>query len=949
MFIAERRCATYVRALMIELTLLGLQTVRASDGREFGSLAAQPKRFALLAYLAIAGGGGYHRRDALTAIFWPELDQFAARRALRNTLYHLRETIGDGVLITRGDDAIAIDPESLTCDVTKLSAAVTEGRFDEAVDHYRGELLAGVHFPNAGEGFEEWLSRERARTIGLVLRALHALAERDEAAGNISTAVRWAQRACALVPDDESWLRRSMSLLDAGDDRGSALRVYESYERRLAAEFNSKPTAESAALAARIRGGERRLRVREVQAPPPAAPPDAPPDVPPSAPTPENSHAPSSDAAPLPVLPRRSTRVVRWALALGAASILAALAGRGLWSRTHSPVAQRTRVLVNGFENRTGDPRFEMLGRMAEDWLAQGLLRTQLVDVVDSRAAFVQGHAVNGEAIDPLTTARRTGASLLVSGDFYRTGDTVLFQAEVVDVPTGRIVRAIGPIAASLSAPVAGIDQLRSRMMTALASQLNENGPGRLDAGASAEIPPFEVYQEYVEGRDAYWHGDGTHALVLLLDAARKDPSFTPAAIAAAAVASNYGRCALVDSIARTLSALQSTLGRVDRLSIQIGVARCHGHNGEMLRLTLERAELAPRTSGLRVSAAAAALYANHPQQALQLLKSIHPETELSWSTDSSHFDYWSGVTEALHLLGRHSEELSRATAMPNVAPLTRSWLRARALAALGRPAQLLPLIDTALTQQTETSNDLGLAPFTAGRPPYAATPAWVAVWVARELSVHGDTSTSRQVAARALAWYRARPADERATTEERLVAAWSLELMGSYPEAEHVAHTLADEDSTNIDYQGELAGLAAERGDTARTDSIDDWLSRQHGDAIAWTANFYRARDAALLGHAAQAITVVAPDDRRGRMAILFTQRAGLRTPGWKSRLRIAARSKKLRIASAHGRLGQGLHALAHGVHILERSHFHTARFRPRKFRRDAQRLIHVIRPRSG
>ena len=157
-------------------------------------------------------------------------------------------------------------------------------------------------------------------------------------------------------------------------------------------------------------------------------------------------------------------------------------------------------MLVNEFENRTGDPRFEMLGRMAEDWLSQGLLRTQLVDVVDSRAAFVQRHAANGEVIDPLTSRHRTGASFSVTGDFYRTGDTILFQAEVVDVPTRRIVRVVGPIGASLSAPVAGIDDLRSRVMTALASQLNENGPGRLDAGAGAEIPPFEVYQEYVEG-----------------------------------------------------------------------------------------------------------------------------------------------------------------------------------------------------------------------------------------------------------------------------------------------------------------------------------------------------------------------------------------------------------------------------------------------------------------
>jgi len=166
---------------MIELTLLGLQTVRDSNGRELGSLAAQPKRFALLAYLAVSGSRGFHRRDSLAAMFWPDLDQFAARRALRNTLYHLREVLGDGALIAQGDDALAIDPSGLTCDVTRLAAAVSEGRFEEAVNLYHGELLAGVHFANAGEAFEEWLSRERTRVIALVTQRyqLEAVAARQ--------------------------------------------------------------------------------------------------------------------------------------------------------------------------------------------------------------------------------------------------------------------------------------------------------------------------------------------------------------------------------------------------------------------------------------------------------------------------------------------------------------------------------------------------------------------------------------------------------------------------------------------------------------------------------------------------------------------------------------------------------------------------------------------------
>ena len=222
---------------MIELSLLGPHAVRDADGRELESLPSQPKRFAVLAYLAIASGRGYHQRDSLAAMFWPEMDQFAARRALRNTLYHLREALGDGVIVARGDEAVAIDPARLTCDVTGLREAVAAGRYEEAVDLTRGELLAGMHVPNAGEAFEEWLSRERREVAALVMRAIGELVEREERAGNRPAAARWAERACGLAPGDEGWLRRAMTLLDLSGDTGGALRLYESAARRLASEF----------------------------------------------------------------------------------------------------------------------------------------------------------------------------------------------------------------------------------------------------------------------------------------------------------------------------------------------------------------------------------------------------------------------------------------------------------------------------------------------------------------------------------------------------------------------------------------------------------------------------------------------------------------------------------------------------------------------------------------
>ncbi len=784
---------------MIELGLLGPHALKDTAGRELSSLLAQPKRFALLAYLAIEGGAGYVRRDTLAAMFWPELDQFAARRALRNTLYHLREALGEGVIVTCGDDGVTIDPARLTCDVTRLRADVRAERYEAAVAGFGGELLAGLHFANAGEAFEEWLSAERRRVTELVMRAVGSLIEREERAGNLALAARWAQRARALAPGDESWLQ-----------------LHATLARRLTSALDAQPMARPA-------------------------------------PAPSGVALAVTAAPPAPPAVRSRRRTLVWALGVTAVLVAAALARAASASYRHATTSTAPkRVLVQVFDNRTGDSALGALGRMAQDWLTQGILRTHLVDVVDPRAVLQQSRAA-GSAVDPLTLAQRTGSALIVSGSYYREADTVFLDASITDARNGRIARVVGPVAASARTPLAGLDALRSRVMTALATLVDAHSAPAFEL--SAEVPPYDAYQAYVEGNDAAWHGDGPRAEALFLQSAHRDPVFAAAGIAAAAVAANANQCATVDSIDQSFTTRHLELDRVDRLSLAIGVAKCHGRNDEMLRLALERADLAPRTSSFQLNAAAAAFWANRPARALDLLERLDPETDLGWSTDTTHFDYWSGVTEALHLLGRHDEELAAAERVPNAAPLTRIWLRGRALAALSRPTAALVLLDSALSLPVETTNRTGLAPFTDGRPQYDATPGWVAWWIAHELAVHGDTVAARQAATRGVIWYRNQPARDRATFEERLVATWSLEIVGAYADAERLARQLLAEDSANVDVRGELAGLAAERGDTALADSLDRWLAAQPVARASWTASMYRARLAALRGRLDDAV----------------------------------------------------------------------------------------------
>src|SRR6266446_9929092 len=108
---------------MIELRMLGRLSLTGADVREVRALLGQPRRLALLAYLAAASPPGFHRRDTVLALFWPELDQEHARAALRQALHVLRTTLGADVVVTRGDDDIGLDSALLWTDVAAFDRA----------------------------------------------------------------------------------------------------------------------------------------------------------------------------------------------------------------------------------------------------------------------------------------------------------------------------------------------------------------------------------------------------------------------------------------------------------------------------------------------------------------------------------------------------------------------------------------------------------------------------------------------------------------------------------------------------------------------------------------------------------------------------------------------------------------------------------------------------------
>jgi DNA-binding SARP family transcriptional activator len=239
--------------LAIALEVLGGIELRGVEPVEAHKILVQPKIVALLLYLAMAGAAGrYQRRDQLVGLLWPELDQTHARTALRKAVHAIRAVLGAEVILSRGDEELALAPGALSCDAAAFRQEVEIGALARAMERYRGDLMPGFHLSDCAD-FERWLEAERTELREQAAAASIALAQLFEQEASMTVATRWARRAVRYAWDDERVLRRAISLLERAGDRAGALRVYDEFAERLKAEFSADPSGETVALVAGLR------------------------------------------------------------------------------------------------------------------------------------------------------------------------------------------------------------------------------------------------------------------------------------------------------------------------------------------------------------------------------------------------------------------------------------------------------------------------------------------------------------------------------------------------------------------------------------------------------------------------------------------------------------------------------------------------------------------------
>ena len=507
---------------MVQLRTLGRLELVTGEATALHVLAAQPKPLALLAYLALATPRGQHARDSLLALFWPELGDDEARRALRQALHRIRYHVGDELLTSERDGLIGISDDGAWCDAIAFEQALDAGDDARALAYYQGAFLDAVFVSDASPEFEQWVDLTRARLCERAAKAAGRLADDARRAGDLASEVRWSTQACRLAPEDEARVRALMSALAQQGDRAGALRAFKSFAERMEREFDAEPAKETTALADSMRGAPTRFDPAIVipPTPPEAAPVIATQSLPiaaPPAPAPAQMLAPQSSHW-------------RWRVTAALCAALLLIAALAARYRTSGPTGV-DRILVADFHNHTRDSLLSgaiteaMRADLSQSRRTRVMSRAQVQAVLEHMRQPTG--AITQEAVIR-EVAERYGVKAFVTGDVSSIGAGYSVSAELIAVKSGETLVSVREDAADSSKLLAVVDKVSDRLRRGVGESLwTVRASVPLEQVTTSSLQALRLYSQAIRVGDQ--EGDTHRAVEILRQAVTFDTTFAMA------------------------------------------------------------------------------------------------------------------------------------------------------------------------------------------------------------------------------------------------------------------------------------------------------------------------------------------------------------------------------------------------------------------------------------
>jgi len=237
----------------LSLKLFG--DIRLSHGQN-DDIALPRKTQILLAYLASEAGKQFPR-GKLASLIWQDRMEEQARHSLRQCLFALAKSIGDGspLLLNADRHQVSLNTDTVEVDTwrfEKLLAGNSPDAMRAAVALYDDDFLANIGYEN--EILDIWCASERTKYRELCYETLGKLSSHYADIANLDEAIEFGRRLVTLDPLREDGHRTLIRHFYRAGRRAEALRQYRTCVDTLRHELNVEPEAATVNLYAEISG-----------------------------------------------------------------------------------------------------------------------------------------------------------------------------------------------------------------------------------------------------------------------------------------------------------------------------------------------------------------------------------------------------------------------------------------------------------------------------------------------------------------------------------------------------------------------------------------------------------------------------------------------------------------------------------------------------------------------
>ncbi len=548
--------------------------------------------------------------------------------------------------------------------------------------------------------------------------------------------------------------------------------------------------------------------------------------------------------------------------------VLIALGVFALWNflLTEAPELIENRVAVAYFKNETGDSSLDYLRKRTADHLTQGIGRVDFVEV----AALVPENEI--DFTKPSTEqlkllSDKTGANIIVSGVFYKEGNTLVFQPQVNNITTGKPLRALPRITGTVSDPIVMLDDISQRILSLLGFKFDI--PWKTYGDYMGYIPTYDAFKEYKEGWGLYYNLDFMESIERYQKAVALDSTFIHAYLMIGIVFYDGGFNAEADSMVQFLNEIRDDFTLNERKLVTWFKAMLHNDLTGYLQVCREIAEF---DADWQWNTGWGAFNVNRLYEAENWFAQVDPDKSGLAATWES---FWGTYGATLHMLGKHEAELQVVNDRRQRFPESRNAFVMEIIAhiALGN-----------LQEAKDLKKDIYV-------PMERINPGHGLIVLAKEFAAHGYEKEARDFIEEAIQWFRERPESERTAHRVNLfdalnISVFTLGTKESLQQAveqeqqkiqltsnrderiqmmRQIVQELVEEEPSNEDYQGRLGILYAQLADRENAARIFGMLGDLDEPYLHGTNIFWQAAIAAQLGEHSRAVTLLYDAQSKG------------------------------------------------------------------------------------